>query len=108
MLEIPGCESPYLALSSSGYQALYLPLVSTVLEFYYRFLESAPVLLGSRILLQERSCIGEVLYLCPLSSSLFSSLFLSLPLFLSSSLPLFLSSSLPLFLTSSPVLSSFV
>ena len=36
MLEIPGCESPYLALSSSGYQALYLPLVSTVLEFYYR------------------------------------------------------------------------
>ena len=48
MLEIPGCESPYLALSSSVYKALYLPLVSTVLEFFYRILESAPVLLGSR------------------------------------------------------------
>ena len=48
ILEIPGCESPYLALSSSVHKALYLPLVSTVLEFFYRILESAPVLLGSR------------------------------------------------------------
>ena len=72
MLEIPGCESPYLALSSSGYQALYLPLVSTVLEFYYRFLESAPVLLGSRILLQERSCICVSLFICCICVPLFT------------------------------------
>ena len=32
-------------------QGSHLPLVSTVLEFYYRILDSAPVLLGSRMLL---------------------------------------------------------